>query len=137
MGSQLYDLPDQYSAPTKRFHSERQLQRHQQTNGSSRPGETLGVEPASDLEWLRIVSDGHRSDGVFHPEVASRRLDLAVRYPLQELVVHLLLLCSVSRDKSREENKRRLCAALLWRETMSSWHAAYVYIQALLLHFSA
>lgn len=72
-----------------------QLQRHQHTNGISRPGEALGIEPATDLEWLRIISDGQRSDGVFHPEVASRRLGFAVCNPLQELIIHLLLLSSV------------------------------------------
>lgn len=72
-----------------------QLQRYQQTNGSSRPGEALGIEPPANLEWLRIISDGQCSDGVFHPEVASRRLGFAVRNPLQELIVHLLLLSSV------------------------------------------
>lgn len=71
-----------------------QLQRHQQANRSSRPGEALGIEPAADLEWLRNISDGQRSDGVFHPKVASGRLGFAVRNPLQELIVHLLLLSS-------------------------------------------
>lgn len=72
-----------------------QLQRHQHTNGSSRPGEALGIEPTADLKWLRIISDGQNSCGVFHPKVASRRLDFVVHNPLQELIVHLLLLSSV------------------------------------------
>lgn len=71
-----------------------QLQRHQQANRSSRPGEALGVEPATDLKWLRNISDGQRSDGVLHPKVASRRLSFAVRNPLQQLIIHLLLLSS-------------------------------------------
>lgn len=127
----LHHYPDQYKAVIEWFYSVSQTAKTSTHKWVSRPREALGIKPASDLKWLRIASDGQRLGGVFHTKVASWRLDFAVHNPLQELIVHFLLLNSVWKDKSREESNRRLCAALLKRETMSSWHAIYVYTSSL------